>query len=281
MKKLLAILLALMMIASLTLVSCTDSSSASDDENDDFVADFEGDVVDGDTTPPETDENGETVKPSNGGNNNNNNNNNTNTTTMEKVNDTVYVLYTAKIREEASTKSSVEVLGTAPFGAQLARSEKNSKWSKVSYTKDGTVITGYIANDLITTNVKSVTFVEKKNEDGTPVVTKIKDTLGSNAQNAIVRKMPLANGYPNSFKVLDSDEFSSSSIVAQIPKGTANITVVSVSEDGVWAYVKGQGRAYDNGNSAATLSEVEGYTLYSNLEIAGNSPSNNQGEAIG
>ena len=280
MKKLLAILLALMMIVSLTLVSCTDSSSATDDENDDFVADFEGDVVDGDTTPPETDENGETVKPSNG-NNSNNNNNNTNTTTMEKVNDTVYVLYTAKIREEASTKTSVDVLGTAPFGAQLARTEKNSKWSKVSYNKDGTVITGYIANDLITTNVNSVTFVEKKNEDGTPVVTKIKDTLGSNAQNAIVRKMPLANGYPNTFKVLDSDEFSSSSIVAQIPKGTANITVVSVSADGVWAYVKGQGRAYDNGNSAAALSEVEGYTLYSNLEIAGNSPSNNQGEAIG
>ena len=280
MKKLLAILLALMMIVSLTLVSCTDSSSDTDDENDDFVADFEGDVVGGDTTPPETDENGETVKPSNG-NNSNNNNNNTNTTTMEKVNDTVYVLYTAKIREEASTKTSVDVLGTAPFGAQLARTEKNSKWSKVSYNKDGTVITGYIANDLITTNVNSVTFVEKKNEDGTPVVTKIKDTLGSNAQNAIVRKMPLANGYPNSFKVLDSDEFSSSSIVAQIPKGTANITVVSVSADGVWAYVKGQGRAYDNGNSAAALSEVEGYTLYSNLEIAGNSPSNNQGEAIG
>lgn len=280
MKKLLAILLALMMIVSLTLVSCTDSSSDTDDENDDFVADFEGDVVDGDTTPPETDENGETVKPSNG-NNSNNNNNNTNTTTMEKVNDTVYVLYTAKIREEASTKTSVDVLGTAPFGAQLARTEKNSKWSKVSYNKDGTVITGYIANDLITTNVNSVTFVEKKNEDGTPVVTKIKDTLGSNAQNAIVRKMPLANGYPNTFKVLDSDEFSSSSIVAQIPKGTANITVVSVSADGVWAYVKGQGRAYDNGNSAAALSEVEGYTLYSNLEIAGNSPSNNQGEAIG
>lgn len=280
MKKLLAILLALMMIVSLTLVSCTDSSSNTDDENDDFVADFEGDVVNGETTPPETDENGETVKPSNG-NNSNNNNNNTNTTTMEKVNDTVYVLYTAKIREEASTKTSVDVLGTAPFGAQLARTEKNSKWSKVSYNKDGTVITGYIANDLITTNVNSVTFVEKKNEDGTPVVTKIKDTLGSNAQNAIVRKMPLANGYPNSFKVLDSDEFSSSSIVAQIPKGTANITVVSVSADGVWAYVKGQGRAYDNGNSAAALSEVEGYTLYSNLEIAGNSPSNNQGEAIG
>ena len=280
MKKLLAILLALMMIVSLTLVSCTDSSSDTDDENDDFVADFEGDVVDGDTTPPETDENGETVKPSNG-NNSNNNNNNTNTTTMEKVNDTVYVLYTAKIREEASTKTSVDVLGTAPFGAQLSRTEKNSKWSKVSYNKDGTVITGYIANDLITTNVNSVTFVEKKNEDGTPVVTKIKDTLGSNAQNAIVRKMPLANGYPNTFKVLDSDEFSSSSIVAQIPKGTANITVVSVSADGVWAYVKGQGRAYDNGNSAAALSEVEGYTLYSNLEIAGNSPSNNQGEAIG
>lgn len=278
MKKTLAILLALIMSASVALVSCNDNSSdVGDDENDDFVVDFEGgNINDKDTDAPETDENGETVNKPSGGNNTTNTNNNT---TMETVNDTVYVLYTANIREQASDKSSVDVLGTAPFGASLTRSEKNNKWSKVTYSKDGTSITGYIANDLITTNAKAVNFVEKKNEDGTDVVTKIKATL--NANNAIVRKFPLADGYPNTFKVLDSDEFGASSIVAQIPKGTDNVTVVSVSEDGVWAYVKGQGKLYNGGNPSNDLTAVEGYTLYSNLEIAGNASSGGNSGAIG
>ena len=280
MKKTLAILLALIMSASVALVSCNESSNNNVDEDDDFVVDFgENDI---DTQEPETDENGETLKPTNtntNNNNNNNNNNNTSNTTMESVNDTVYVLYTANIREQASDKSSVDVLGTAPFGASLTRSEKNSKWSKVTYTKDGSTVTGYIANDLITTNAKAVNFIEKKNEDGSAVITKIKSTI--NANNAIVRKFPLADGYPNTFKVLDSDEFGASSIVAQIPKGTDNITVVSVSEDGVWAYVKGTGKLYNGGNPSTESTTVEGYTLYSNLEIAGNSSSSGNSGAIG
>lgn len=272
MKKTLAILLALIMTTSVALVSCNEESNDEDVENE-FVVNFEGNEINGETTEPETNENGETIKPSTP------NKPNTNTGTFETVNDTVYVLYTANIREEASDKSSVDVLGTAPFGASLTRSEKNSKWSKVTFTKDGSTITGYIANDLITTNAKAVNFIEKKNEDGSAVVTKIKTTI--NANNAIVRKFPLADGYPNTFKVLDSDEFSAGSIVAQIPKGTDNITVVSVSEDGVWAYVKGQGKLYNGGNPATTTTEVEGYTLYSNLEIAGNGSSSGNSGAIG
>lgn len=275
MKKTLAILLALIMTTSVALVSCNNDNTE-DEDPDDFVVDFggnNGDIIGGETSEPETDENGETIKPivkPNTGNN---------STTFETVNDTVYVLYTANIREEASDRSSVDVLAAAPFGASLTRSEKNSKWSKVTFTKDGSSVTGYIANDLITTNAKAVNFIEKKNEDGSAVVTKIKTTI--NANNAIVRKFPLADGYPNTFKVLDPDEFSVGSIVAQIPKGTDNITVVSVSEDGVWAYIKGQGKLYNGGNQASTATEVEGYTLYSNLEIAGNASSGGNSGAIG
>ena len=277
MKKTLAILLALIMSASVALVSCNESGNNIDDENDDFVVDFDNDV---ETSEPETDENGETIKPSDTHNTGNSgNNNNTSNTTMESVNDTVYVLYTANIRAQASDKTSVDILATAPFGSSLTRTEKNSKWSKVTYTKDGSTVTGYIANDLITTNAKAINFIEKKNEDGSAVVTKIKSTL--NANNAIIRKFPLANGYPNNFKVLDSDKFSAGSIVAQIPKGTDNITVVSVSEDGVWAYVKGTGKLYNGGNPSSDSTTVEGYTLYSNLEIAGNSNAGGNTGAIG
>ena len=271
MKKTLAILLALIMTTSVALVSCSNDTTEEDDL-DDFVVNFGGDVIGGETLEPETNENGETLKPST-------NKPSGTTGTFETVNDTVYVLYTANIREEASDKSSVDILATAPFGTALTRSEKNSKWSKVTYTQDGSTITGYIANDLITTSAKSVNFIEKKNEDGTPVITKIKATL--NAQHAIVRKFPLADGYPNTFKVLDPEEFSVGSIVAQIPKGTENITLVSVSEDGVGAYIKGQGKLYNGGNQSATLTEVEGYTLYSNLEIAGNASQGGNSGAIG
>lgn len=278
MKKTLAILLALIMSASVALVSCNEGGNNIEDENDDFVVDFGGDDIE--TSEPETDENGETIKPSNTNNTNNSgNNNNSSSTTMESVNDTVYVLYTANIRAQASDKSSVDILATAPFGSSLTRSEKNNKWSKVTYTKDGSTVTGYIANDLITTNAKSVNFIEKKNDDGSAVITKIKSTI--NANNAIVRKFPLADGYPNTFKVLDSDEFSAGSIVAQIPKGTGDITVVSVSEDGVWAYIKGTGKLYNGGNPSSESTTVEGYTLYSNLEIAGNGSSNGNTGAIG
>lgn len=275
MKKTLAILLALIMTTSVALVSCNNDNTEEDDL-DDFVVDFggnNGDIIGGETSEPETDEHGETIKPTVKPSTGNN------TTTFETVNDTVYVLYTANIREQASDKSSVDILTTAPFGTALTRSEKNSKWSKVTFTKDGSTITGYIANDLITTSAKAVNFIEKKNEDGTAVVTKIKSTLS--VQNVIIRKFPLADGYPNTFKVLDTDDFNTDSIFAQIPKGTENITVVSVSEDGVWAYVKGQGYLYNGANPATTATEVEGYTLYSNLEIAGNGSSSGNSGAIG
>ena len=188
---------------------------------------------------------------------------------MEPVADTVYVLYNANIREKANSKSNNNILAIAPFGAELYRTGKGNKWSKVTYTQDGTSITGYIANDLITTDKSFVNFIEQRNEDGTPVITKI-----NSVYNAIIRVFPLADGYPNSFKVLDSDEFNSSSIVANVQKGTDNVTVVSVSENGVWAYVRCMGYLYNAGNPAGELSIVEGYTLYSNLEISVNGSSN-------
>ena len=276
-KKTLAILLALILSASVALVSCNEGGDDNIDENDDFVVDFEGDngSLGGD------EDIGDSSNSQNSSNTNNSgsNSSNTSSTEMTATSDTVYVLYTAKIREQASDKSSVEVLATAPFGASLARTGYNSKWSKVTYTKDGVAITGYIANDLITTNAKAVNFIEQKNEDGTPVITKIKSTI--NANNAIIRIFPLADGYPNTFKILDSDDFSASSIVAQIPKGTGDITVVSVSEDKVWAYVKGLGNLYNAGNPSSEKTVVEGYTLYSNLEISGNSSSSENSGAIG
>lgn len=287
MKKTLALILAMLLAASVALVSCDkkEDDLGDDDGDGGFVVDF--DDLD-ETDPPETDENGETLKPKE--TTNSGGNSGGSSTTMETVSDKVYVLYTANIREEASDKSSVDILGSAPFGAELTRSAKNSKWSKVTYSKDGTTIEGYIANDLISTDARSVNFIEQKITTGEgesavegPVVTKIKAESALGAKNAVIRKYPLADGVPNNFKVLDNESFNNSCIVAQIPAGTAEITVVSVSEDGKWAYVKGKGNKPVNGEYPVNPVDVEGYTLYSNLEIAGSGSSggNSGGEAIG
>ena len=275
MKKILAILLALIMASSVALVSCDDSSST-DDEG---PADFDGAFVDEDDD--EGDGSDEVDAEEDG--DDENAGNTSNSTTMENVNDTVYLLYPAKIREKASDKESVASLANAPFGATLARTSKNSKWSKVTYTENGTSYTGYVPNDLISTNANSIKFDEKKNEDGSEIVTAIKANLGNGINNAIIRKYPLANGTPNTFNVVDKDEFNTKSIVGQIAKNTQNITLVSVSADGVWAKVKGTGVVFENGapTNPPKTEVIEGYTLYSNLVIAGSSSSsgNNGGDA--
>ena len=71
---------------------------------------------------------------------------------MESINDTVYVLYDANIRDKTNTRATILV--KAPFGAALVRSAKNSAWSKVTYVTDsGAAIEGYVMNELITTNI--------------------------------------------------------------------------------------------------------------------------------
>ena len=274
MKKTLVILVALLMSASVALTSCGDDkkTKATGDGFGDFTApavtetDEEGNII-------STDAEGNEVIDDSG-----------NSSTWTEANDTVYVLYTANVRDEASTKGNK--LTVVNFGTALKRIEKNTRWSKITYTnEDGTEGTGYIVNDLITSNSKAAKFIDQKTTtaDGqeAPVITKIKADLGTNKKNAIIRVSPLADGYPNSFKIVDTGDFDSDSIISQIPKGTENITLLAVSEDGVWAKVKGMGYAYNKGNPATTATEVTGYTLYSNLEIAGANAGNNSGSAQG
>ena len=258
MKKTLALLLALLMVFSIALVSCgNDDEQPTDTQNNDFVS--PGLKNTGTGTGTGTGKGTGTAS-----------------NTFVDKNDTVYVLCDANIREEA--KSSSDLLVTVPFKTALQRTKANNKWSEVTYTnQSGNPIKGYIANDLITTNAKSVNFVAQGTEEA-PVVTKIKDNLGAGINNAIIRSFPLADSI-NNFQVL-TDEQDAAMKIAQIPKGTADITVVSVSEDGVWAYIKGLGNPKDSSGNYATTNNtpVEGYCLYSVLEISG---ATNNGGASG
>ena len=278
MKKTLAILLALIMSTSVALVACNNSSDDNGDDGD-FVVDWDEDLDfdGGETEAPETDENGETIKaPENTNTNNGGSSSNTGATNMETVNDTVYVLYDANIREKASSKTSSKVLGKAPFGAALTRSAKNSAWSKVTYKTDsGSTVEGYIMNELITTNKQTITFVkqetvvgEGENQTKAPVVSKFVDS-----SNYRLRKCPLADKFPHSVTLELGEK-------GQV-KGTKEVTVLEVSEDKMWAKIEvkagdlnlkdAQGRYEDDKNCTnpvySTKVEV-GYVPYKFLEIS-------------
>lgn len=275
MKKTLAILLALIMSASVALVSCEKAEEPADDD-DDFVIDFAGADDNDPTEAPETDENGETVKPSgnNSGSNGNNSSSSNNTTTMTVVNDTVYVLYKAKIRESA--KATAKVLCEVPFGATVSRAEKNSKWSKVTYEGH----TGYIMNDLVTTNVDTITFEDQgvagEGENAAKVYPTSK-LVGTDKYR--LRYYPLAPGYPNNLVLLSKDDLGQ---YGQILGGT-EVTVLEVSKDKMWAKVSCTKVDVDvNGEYKGNYtSTATGYIPYEFLEIGANSGNSGSNDGPG
>ena len=277
MKKTLAILLALIMTASVALTSCDNSADNIEDDEDFVIDDFGGDENKDDASV-ETNEKGETVKPNTDKNTTNTNGSNT---SMENVNDKVYVLYDANIRDQASTKNASKVIGKAPFGAELTRTQKNSSWSKVTYKDaEGKTIEGYISNELVTTNKQTVTFVKQEKVTGEgedkkteAVVSKLVGT-----DNYRLRYFPLADGYPNKV-TLELGE------LGQV-KGGTEVTVLEVSEDNMWAKIQvkagdlnlkdAQGNyATDSQSPVYSKDAAVGYVLYKFLEI-GASNNNNQ-----
>ena len=264
MKKTLAILLALIMTASVALVSCNESDTT-DDNNDDFVVDFEGGDINNDTKEPETDENGETINTSNNGSSNNNNNNSgSSSSTMTQVNDTVYVLYKAKLRESA--KETSKVLVEIPFATAVSRAEKNSKWSKVTYGG----YTGYVMNDLVTTSIDTVTFEDQGVAGDTEGAAKVYPTSKvSGTGNVRLRYYPLADGYPHSLVLLDANDLGE---IGQILGGT-EVTILEVSKDKMWAKVTcAKVDKPVNGEYKKNYTATEtGYIPYSFLDAGANS----------
>ena len=271
MKKTLAILLALIMTTSVALVSCNNSETP-DDENDDFVVDFDGGNINGDTDEIETDENGETINTSNNNNSGNSGNSGSSSSSgsMTQTNDTVYVLYQAKIRETA--KETGKVLTEVPFGSQVSRAEKNTKWSKVTYNG----VTGYIMNDLVTTNAETVTFEDQgvagEGENAAKVYPTSK-LVGTT--NYRLRYYPLADGYPHTLVLLESNDLGEK---GQILGGT-EVTILEISKDKMWAKVTCTKVDIPvNGEYKKNYTSTEtGYIPYSFLEVGANSNSGSSG----
>lgn len=185
---------------------------------------------------------------------------------MTQTNDVVYVLYDANIREKASAKESVKIIATAPFGTALTRSAKNNTWSKVTYKTDsGATMYGYISNELITTNKKTVTFIKQENVIGegenqtiVPVVARLNNDYNASYR---LRYFPLADGYPHRVTM----ELGEIGII----KGGTEVTVLEVSEDKMWAKIRSSAVDVKSNSGEYTgmnLREAEGYIPYNFIE---------------
>ena len=224
MKKTLAILLALIMATSVAVTAC-ESEGTGSTESQNFEMDF------GEDTSSEvvTDENGNEVI-STGENGTNKDTPGGSSSTMQPVSGLAYVLYPVMIRETAET--SGKTVTKVEFGARLERIEANKKWTKVTYEGK----TGYIMNDVITTQEETITFEDKGvagEGENAEVVYPTAKVVVSGADNVKLRYTPLADGFPNDFAILKSEDLD---LIGQIEKGT-EVTVLAVSKDGMWAKV--------------------------------------------
>lgn len=176
---------------------------------------------------------------------------------FEIANDFTYVLYTANLR--ATATESATILTEIPFGTKLTRALKNDKWSKVTYTtENGTSYTGYILNDLITTNEDTVTFGNQGVNDVYPIF-KLKA-----GNNYVLRYFPLADGYPHKLQTISKDDLGA---VGQLCGGD-EVTVLEISKDKMWVKVRSTkvDKAVNGVYNKNYTSTAEGYILYEFLE---------------
>lgn len=177
---------------------------------------------------------------------------------FEIANDYVYVLYPANLR--ATATESATILTEMPFGAKLTRSRKNNKWSIVTYVSEsGIAYTGYVLNDLITTNEKTVTFGDQGVNNVYPVY-KLKA-----GYNYVLRYYPLADGYPHKLESISKDDLGA---IGQVCGGD-EVTVLEVSADGLWVKIRSTkvDIAVDGKYNKDYTATAEGYILYEFLEV--------------
>ena len=247
MKKLLALVLALLMVLSIALVSCGEKPEATEEPTDDFF-NVGGDETEEGDEPEETDDKGNT----------------TTAAGYTTTNDTVYVLFDAVLREKDKISSSK--VAEVKFGTALTRVAKSKKWSKVNY--NGT--DAYVANDLIDEDQKKVTF-NKVTEEATAKVA----ITGDGRLN--LRKYPLALTAPS---VVELETFNAASIIGQVDNGT-EVKVLEISADGVWAKIECQAKAKDDkGDFASETTTMVGYCALAYTDY-NKGASNNGSGALG
>ncbi len=243
MKKTLAILLALLAAASISLAACDGNEKTPLGDDDPDV-----DILDNsDNEDSSTSDSSDSSDTSDTGSNNNSNNNNeiTNNGYTEK-NDTVYSGVKIYLRKSANDndKSSKHV----EFGDQLTRISTNGTWSKVKISGDDT--TYYLRNKYLSTDGSNFTF------------TSVEETL----------KLTIADPTPNAISFFtsphkigglgDPDYFQNVVCAAGIKKNNivGEYTMTLVGYNNNWAKIEFKGTIEISSNNKKSYSETT--TLY-------------------
>ena len=230
MKKTLALLLALLMIASMMLVSCGDQTPKETEPND-FDGPSTEDELDG-TDEGDEDEDLDSTDNETGS---------ISSSTFQPASGTVYFLYSVKVRENPKSAKK-NYVGNIYFGDSAELIETNNTWSKVRFDANGVKVEGYVYNDVYTMNADAITlemYPEAKDA-------KIANLGNRNDENKTpytlnVRTTPWDCG--NS--VFDSDsEYLNVNVLSGITGGLYSITdgkeikVLGTTKDGAWCYIQ-------------------------------------------
>ncbi len=222
MKKTLALLLALLMLASVALVSCGDKPEETDpaNETDDPFASYQG--SESGTGTGETDEQG---NPTGG--------EDEVTSDFVAASGTYYLRHTVYVSKDGKKKGTdAKNAGVVKFGQEVTVTAQNSKWYKITFEGKE----GYVHKELLTANQKEVNVVALETpvkakisglglkEDGkTPYTINIRTTPWNCSDNAVYPNANvLANISNKKYSVSDGFE----------------VEKIGATEDGNWIQIK-------------------------------------------
>lgn len=234
MKKTLALLLALLMITTISLAACKKDKTPSglDDEDDD---NFNAVTTDENESESESESDSDTKKPA--------------TTEWVDKNDVVYAgVDRLNLRTSASASSSTNIAKKVDSGTKLNRIASNGIWSKV--TLDGETTEYYVSNDWLASNGGDFSFTSC-----TPVDLTINESEY------------LLTFFESPFESDDNDLYFENAVCAsgfkkENVKGTYTLKKIGTSASGSWIKVTFVGTIEISSNNVKTFSTEAPGTLY-------------------
>ena len=208
MKKLLSLLLALLMIASVAFVACGDKDDNNDNPYNDGL-DFNPQSTDVQTTEAPTTEAPTTSAPV--------------SLTFTDVNETVYVqnCVQVKVRSTPDASNEKNVVGTTEFGKSYTRVKVNELWSGIEV--DGEIL--YLNTYFLTDKPDEVVFSMKETTPKVLYVTNV-DPNNGELGNVNLRTFTSTNPDPEFLDAPDNVGF--------VAKHGAKLDVTGISADGHW-----------------------------------------------
>ena len=226
MKKLLALFLAILMIATVVLVSCNNNTGTTGDNNDEeeTTPDENGGLV-----IPDNIQSSETTGDDSESTETSNKTNNTPSDEFETVSRTVYTYTKTKIRSSASMKAGV--ITTVEQSTQLNVVAENDKWYKVKYGADE----GYVPQDFVTLNKDDTTFTELDDADYKVIKIKANTDASGEPHKVNIRQYPIISDFLPEQEVV---------VLTSVETANGELVKIGESKSGVWYLVAYNGKTF-------------------------------------